>query len=497
MRHSGAHNDAEFNARARLVRLRIQWPRCPLCNRTPITARLEQSSAGKEDDSVNGFVFFRTHLGKYLTVNGDGEFKGDATEAGAEETFAIEAQPDGRWAIKSAKYGWYAGGAGEDLSAFVEEITEDKLWTVDLAMHPQICIRGVQRKRYIHLSDDRSSLTTDEDIPWGDDAVCELHFNRAERAYNLLSCNGQYLGAGGKLSDSKDGSNDFTIEFQKGGRVAFKNKSNQKYLTSLGATGLCKATKSGAGADEIYQFENSYPQISLRANNGQLVSIKGGIECAANQGGALTDKEIFQLEPLGGDQWFVKAHIDKLWTLVDGAVHSAATPPGPDEQVDAAGNNAFTVEFDGPNVMFRAANGNYLSTKMNKYIKADTATPDDSCVFTWTLVNRPRLILRGEFGFINTMPSGLLECNKSSPEVYNLTVTDGKAAISAQNGKFWKITETGVSATGDKAEDYSLKLFPNSRLAILSEKQQLFTCQQHGALTATGDRVSSASLFEY
>jgi len=178
-------------------------------------------------------------------------------------------------------------------------------------------------------------------------------------------------------------------------------------------------------------------------------------------------------------------------------VHSAATPPGPDEQVDAAGNNAFTVEFDGPNVMFRAANGNYLSTKMNKYIKADTATPDDSCVFTWTLVNRPRLILRGEFGFINTMPSGLLECNKSSPEVYNLTVTDGKAAISAQNGKFWKITETGVSATGDKAEDYSLKLFPNSRLAILSEKQQLFTCQQHGALTATGDRVSSASLFEY
>lgn len=455
---------------------------------------LEQDETGRADDGGGTAVYFRSHLGKYLTVDGDGKFLGNGEEKGDEQAFVIEAQADGRWAIKSWKYKWYAGGSGENLTAFTTEISEDRLWTVNLAMHPQVCLRNIKRQRYVHLQD--SQLTTDEDIPWGDDAVVEISFNRATSSYSIRDCNGQHLSGSGVLKADPEPDTEFTIEFS-GGVVAFKNKASGKYLTSLGATGLCKSTKAGVTKDEQYQFENSYPQVQLRAHNDKSLSIKQGVEVAAMQDGTITDNEVFQLEPLGGGRWFVKANTDKLWDLTDGSIHARGTPPGPDETVDTDGSNTFAVEFDGPNIRFKASNGNYVSQQMNKYLKANKSEPDDSCNFTFTLVNRPRLILRGEFGFVGTMPSGLLECNKSYPEAYKFTVTDGDVSIAAQNGKFWKVTETGVSAVGDSAETYHIQLYEFSKMAIVAPDGMLLMSEQHGALVAKGSSVNTSTLFEY
>jgi hypothetical protein len=74
--------------------------------------------------------------GKYLSTNAAGHFAGDGEGKGPNEAFEIEAQPDGRWALKGA-HGYYAGGAGEKLDAYTKVIGQDRLWVVQLAMHPQ------------------------------------------------------------------------------------------------------------------------------------------------------------------------------------------------------------------------------------------------------------------------------------------------------------------------------------------------------------------------
>jgi len=186
-----------------------------------------------------------------------------------------------------------------------------------------------KRCRYLHLADDQSSVTTDEDIPWGHDAVLEVAFNPDTKGTQLKTSTGMTLSATGALLDQADATCDFILEFS-GKNVSFKSVSTGKYLTSLGSTGLAKATKSGVTNDERFVFGNSFPQIKLKASNGSLVSIKQGVEVAAMAAADATetDAEIFQLEPLGNGRWFIKSK-DKLFTLTDGGIHATTAPDSP------------------------------------------------------------------------------------------------------------------------------------------------------------------------
>ena len=87
-------------------------------------------------EATDSKVFIRTPLNRYLTTTAAGAFNGDAEGKGANEAFEIEAQKDGRWAIKGA-HGYYIGGSGEKVDAYTKVISEDRLWVVQLAMHPQ------------------------------------------------------------------------------------------------------------------------------------------------------------------------------------------------------------------------------------------------------------------------------------------------------------------------------------------------------------------------
>lgn len=84
----------------------------------------------------------RSDRGKYLSTSAAGGFTGDGESKGKDQAFEIEAQPDGRWALKGA-HGYYAGGDGENLTAFTKVISNDRLWVVHLAMHPQYVSRRV------------------------------------------------------------------------------------------------------------------------------------------------------------------------------------------------------------------------------------------------------------------------------------------------------------------------------------------------------------------
>merc|ERR1712137_848058 len=114
----------------------------------------------------------------------------------------IEAQKDGRWALKSKKYGYWIG----------------------------------------------------------DDATITLSFFAADGTYGLVTSKGTFLSSTGNLVEAEavDDSCKFVIVFE-GGQVSFQAKKTGKFLTSLGKDGTLKATKTSITADEQFVMEDSFP----------------------------------------------------------------------------------------------------------------------------------------------------------------------------------------------------------------------------------------------
>lgn len=439
-------------------------------------------------------VFIKTNLGRYLTFKEDGKFLADATTKGKEEAITIEAQKDGRWALKTFR-GYYAGGTGESLDAYTKEIKADRLWTVQLAMHPQVAIKNVNRKRYVHLSGDK--LTTDEDIPWGRDALINLAFFE-EGKYGLETDDGRWLSETSELKAKVDESCKFTLEFFQQ-QVAFRSSSN-KYLTGVGATGVLKATKEGPPTvDEFFVLEDSQPQFKLK-HKGQFASVKVGLAVTFNQA-VFSDTETFQFEiNPATKQWSLKTNKSKYWSLqADGTIHAIGD--------GRSANDFYTVSWIpatgptaelGPKIALKAANGNYISVKKNGQTVASGSVLNEDNQFAYEIINRPRLVLRGEHGFIGTLPSGNLECNKSAAEAFDLHISGGHCKISsASTGKFWKVGVTGISATGAEPDLFSFLYVELSKLAILAPNGKYLQGQQNGSFTATGTAIDASTLFEY
>lgn len=468
-----------------------------------------------ETSEGSDVVRFRTHLGTYLGVDIDGKVSANADEAKVDNQFVIEPQKDGRWAIRSNEHGFYFGGSGEGLTAFVKEISEDRLWSMHLAQHPMVTLYNVKRKAFVHLPEDGEGLTADEIVAWGPDAVISIVFNPANGSYSIQGANGMYLTASGALiADNSDVSSHFVLEIH-GGRVSFKTWSadTHKYLTCLGSQGLCKATKATRTDDETFEMRNAYPQITLKSANGKYVSIQGGIEPSANQKSASTDKEIFQMEPLGGDQFQLMG-----LTMTGKDAQAKYFHAGPDTESGHAGedgvhvntlelgaNTTFNVEFSGEAgvnyIAFKASNGKYLAQQMNGYLKAkaDEASADAKSVFEFSIVNRPRIAFRTTRGFARTMESGLIEINKSFPDVYSLEGADGKFAVLDQSGKYWTVGDNlNTSAASDSPQYFYVELYQNSRLSLRTEGGKYLRVDQSGPLVANGTNGADPDCqFEY
>jgi fascin 1/2 len=164
--------------------------------------------------SQDGAVHIRTHLDKFMYGDKDGKIHGDAESPSKETEWNILPQSDGTWALKTA-HGFFFHGTGDKLSAFVggDEPPSDGRWVVHLAMHPQINLYNVMRKRFVHLESDELRCT--EDIPWGEDALLTLEFfdEHPEGRYGIMSCNGRYLESSGRLQASPTPSCQFLLGF--------------------------------------------------------------------------------------------------------------------------------------------------------------------------------------------------------------------------------------------------------------------------------------------
>jgi len=437
-------------------------------------------------------VRIRTVLNCYLSVDDDGGFHGNVTAEDKEQEsteFEIIAQADGKWCLRTTKMGWYVKSTGETMSAFTTDISEESKFTVHLAMHPQINIKNVQRKAYMHLNDGGDAIHTDEVIPWGHDATITLVFH--EGHYLLQASNGHYLEGSGKLVPEPTANTEFILCYD-GSRISFKHQVTGKYLTSLGSQGVLKANSNSVTDASLYEFEDSFPQIKLTASNGKKVSIKGGVEVAASNPDT-TDNEVFQVEPVG-DKWSIKSCTAKFWTCggdTGGAVMSQAEAPNGNDEL-------FSIEWHGSAIALKASNGKYVKMLRNTYLKASEDSVNDDTMFVWEIINRPLFILRGEHGFVGTLPSGLVQCNKSVPEVYHMHLTKGVAEIAHPNGKFWATqTDASVKCSGSKAEEHFLELYPESKLAVRNADGKYLQGFQNGDLTFTGDSVGKSTLFEY
>ena len=232
---------------------------------------LEQTASEQHEDASP--VLIRSHLGRYLAADKDGNITGDSACPRPDCRFLITAHDDGRWALQSEAHGRYLGGTEDRISCFAQSISATERWSVHFAMHPQVNIYSVSRKRYAHLSSARGELAAERDAPWGVDSLLTLVYQ--DRRYHLQTADNRFLACSGALLKSPDTSTGFTLEFR-AGKVVFRDSSG-KYLAPGGPTGTLKSGKSSrVGKDELFVLERSHAQLVLRGSNDRNVSMRQG-----------------------------------------------------------------------------------------------------------------------------------------------------------------------------------------------------------------------------
>lgn len=242
-------------------------------NASAISMKKKQIWTLEQDEQDGQVVFLRSHLGRYLASDKDGKITCGAEKPDPECRFLIVPQSDGRWALQSEPFLRYFGGSADYLSCFAQAIGEQELWAVHLALHPQASLLSVARKRYAHLSASDGEISVDSNIPWGVDSLVTLVY--LDGKYSLKTCDSRFLSNDGKLVKENTNATSFTLEL-KSGKLAFKD-CDGKYLTPVGPTGTLRSGRcSKPGKDELFDLEESHPQVVFQAANKRFVSVKQG-----------------------------------------------------------------------------------------------------------------------------------------------------------------------------------------------------------------------------
>ncbi|XP_045692099.1 fascin-2 isoform X1 [Phyllostomus hastatus] len=440
-------------------------------------------------------VLFRSsHLGRYLSAEEDGRVACEAERPGRDCRFLVLPQPDGRWALRSEPHGRFFGGTEDRLSCFATAVSPAELWTVHLAIHPQAHLLSVSRRRYAHLCPQEDEIAADSNAPWGVDALVTLIFRG--RQYCLRACDSRYLRSDGRLVWEPEARARYTLEF-KAGKLAFKD-CDGRYLAPVGPAGTLRAGRNTRpGKDELFDLEESHPQVVLVAANHRYLSVRQGVNVSANQDEEL-DHETFLMQI---DRETKKCTFYSCtggyWALVThGGIQATAT------QVSAS--TMFEMEWRGRRVALKASNGRYVCMKKNGQLAAISdfvgmappAGEDEE--FILKLINRPILVLRGLDGFVcHRRGSNQLDTNRSVYDVFHLSFSDGAYQIRGRCG-FWHTGSHGsVCSDGERAEDFLFEFRERGRLAIRARNGKYLRGGASGLLRADADVPAGVALWEY
>nr|XP_038021350.1 LOW QUALITY PROTEIN: fascin-2 [Anas platyrhynchos] len=444
----------------------------------------------EQDEADGSVVFLKSHLGRYLGADKDGKVRCEAEQPGRDERFSIITQSDGRWALQSEPHRRFFGGREDRLSCFAPSVTEGELWTVHLAMHPQANLLSVSRRRYAHLSAHEDEIATDSNLPWGVDALITLCFQ--DKKYSLRTADERYLRCDGTLVPEPGARTGYTLEF-KAGKLAFKD-CDGKYLAPTGPTGTLKSGRSSKpGKDELFDLEESHPQVVFTAANGRFVSIRQGVNVSANQDEEL-NHETFQLQiDRDTNKCSLHTNAGSYWTLVAHWGH-----PGRGHRSRCQHHVRHRVA--------RAARGPARQQRALRLHQEERAAGRPSATpwgrteeFTLKLINRPMLVLRGEHGFVcYHRGSNLLDSNRSVYDVFHVGFSDGAYQIRGQGGKFWYVASSGaVCSDGDLSEDFFFEFRERGRVAIKGKNGRYLRGDPAGTLRADSESVLRATLWEY
>ncbi|XP_058022313.1 fascin-2 [Ahaetulla prasina] len=442
-----------------------------------------------EQDGDSSVVFLKSHLGRYLSADKDGKVSCEAEKPETDGCFIIVTQSDGRWALQSEPYKRFFGGSEDRLSCFAQTITETELWIVHLAIHPQANLLSVSRRRYAHLSAQEDEISIDSNIPWGVDSLITLTFQN--KKYCLRTCDNRYLRNDGALVQEPDRHSGYTLEF-KAGKLAFKD-CDGKYLAPVGPTGSLKSGRSSKpGKDELFDLEESHPQVVFMASNGRYVSIRQGVNVSANQDEE-THHETFQMQiDKETKKCIFHSNTGNYWTLVaHGGIQAMAT--------EISASTMFDLEWRGRRVALKANNGKYICTKKNGQLAAVSDRVGKDEEFVLKLINRPILVLRGPHGFVcYHRNSNMLDANRSTYDVFHLNFSDGAYQVKGLNDRFWYVASNGtVCSDGETSEDFFFEFCECSRVAIKGKNGKYLRGDPAGNLQADADTLNCATFWEY
>ena len=434
-------------------------------------------------------ICIRSHLHKLLAVDHFGNVTCENEEKDDSAKFEISVCDDfsGRWAFRSVSRGYFLGASLDSLVCAAKSPGEAELWYFNLAARPQVNLRSLGRKRFARLSEDRTEIQVEENVPWGSDTLFTLEFREEANKYALHTSNNCYLMKDGRLVPELSKDCLFACEYHSG-HLALRDQEGL-YLSPMGSRAVLKTRSNAVTKDELFSLEDSLPQASFQAvTNQRFVSIKLGVDVTANQE-EIGDHETFQLEfSPAVSKWNMRTREDKYFSLGPGGGLQAA---------ETRGAGAALIDLEWLNdctVAFKAENGKYICTKKSGHLFADADMINERSKFFFYLTNRPVLVLKCDQGYVGykAANSPFLECNKTTFTAIQVERAEqGQVHFRGRNGKYCRATKDGLVCDSPLPHSFYLEVREPTRLCIKTSESQYVCQQKNGGLTLGGQESAT------